>query len=319
MEPQAQPISKQVQGVVIAGGSITPEKVQPCDFRVVGGIDQARLAPLVAASEAFVPQLAQALHSSLGLACETTLRGSEQTPCRTFLEKAGTSYLVSLRLGPQADLALLQIDSMLLFPIVDRLLGGSGGPSELSREVTEIEDQIAKEFVRLVCRELQAAWQSFSVSVALETRQAPSHVQKLFSANDNALVFSFSVNMQSAGGDFQLMLPVSALGAFLGTTTVAEPEHLRKSTMSSRFADKLLGATFGIELALPGGKVPANELLNLSVGKILLLGVSVRTPAVLKIDGHDSFQAVPVRSGNHRGAQLLDRLPQIQPETGNTI
>ena len=71
--------------------------------------------------------------------------------------------------------------------------------------------------------------------------------------------------------------------------------------MSSRFADKLLGATFGIELALPGGKVPANELLNLSVGKILLLGVSVRTPAVLKIDGHDSFQAVPVRSGNHRG------------------
>ena len=89
--------------------------------------------------------------------------------------------------------------------------------------------------------------------------------------------------------------------------------------MSSKFADKLLGASFGIELVLPGGKVPANDLLNLRVGKILLLGVPVRTPAVLKIDGHDSFQAVPVRSGNHRGAQLLDRLPQIHPETGNTI
>ena len=215
--------------MVIAGGSITPEKVQPCDFRVVGGIDQARLAPLVAASEAFVPQLAQALHSSLGLACETTLRGSEQTPCRTFLEKAGTSYLVSLRLGPQADLALLQIDSMLLFPIVDRLLGGSGGPSELSREVTEIEDQIAKEFVRLVCRELQAAWQSFSVSVALETRQAPSHVQKLFSANDNALVFSFSVNMQSAGGDFQLMLPVSLWAPFWAQRPLPNPSTFGKA------------------------------------------------------------------------------------------
>ena len=159
MEPLAQSISKPVQGVVIAGGSITPEKVQPCDFRVVGGIDKARLAPLVAASEAFVPKFTQALHSSLGLTCETSLRASEQTPCRTFIEKVGTSYLVSLRLGPQADIALLQIDSMLLFPIVDRLLGGSGGPSELSREVTEIEDQIAKEFVRLICRELQAAWQ----------------------------------------------------------------------------------------------------------------------------------------------------------------
>jgi flagellar motor switch protein FliM len=319
METLAQPSSKQVQPVVLAGDSITPEKVQPCDFRVVGGIDKARLAPLVAASEAFVPKLAQALHSSLGLTCETTLRSSEQTPCRTFLEKVGISYLVSLRLGPNADIALLQIDSVLLFPIVDRLLGGSGGPSELSREVTEIEDQIAKEFVRLICRELQGAWQTFGVSVALETRQAPSHAQRLFSATDNALVFTFSVNMESAGGDFQLMLPVSALGAFLGANTVAAPEHLRKSTISSKFADKLLGATFGIELTLPGGKVAANELLNLSVGKILLLGVPVRTPAVLKIDGHNSFQALPVRSGSHRGAQLLDRLPQGQPETGNKI
>ena len=266
-----------------------------------------------------MPKFTQAVHSTLGLTAETSLRGSEQMPCRTFIEKVGTSYLVSLRLGPQADIALLQIDSMLLFPVVDRLLGGSGGASELTRDVTEIEDQIAKEFVRLICRELQAAWQVFNVSVALETRQAPSHVQKLFSASDNALVFSFSVNMQSAGGDFQLMLPVSALGAFLGSTTVPEPEHLRKSTMSSKFADKLLGASFGTELVLPGGRVPANDLLNLSVGKILLLGVPVRTPAVLKIDGHDSFQAVPVRSGNHRGAQLLDRLPQIHPETGNTI
>ena len=74
----------------------------------------------------------------------------------------------------------------------------------MSREVTEIEDQIAKEFVRLICRELQRVWQIFGVSVALETRQAPSHLQRLFSANDNALVFTFSVNMQSASGDFQL-------------------------------------------------------------------------------------------------------------------
>jgi len=44
--------------------------------------------------------------------------------------------------------------SMLLFPVVDRLLGDSGGPSDLSREVTEIEDHIAKDSVRLARQEL---------------------------------------------------------------------------------------------------------------------------------------------------------------------
>jgi hypothetical protein len=85
---------------------------------------------------------------------------------------------------------------------------------------------------------------------------------------------------------------------------------------------RVLGFQHGfdpLELSLVGGKVSATDLLNLSVGKILPLGVSVRTPGVLKIGGHDAFKAVPVRSGKHRGAQLLDRVPKSQPETGNTL
>ncbi len=315
----AQSPSTRAEAGVVVNDSIAPDRVQPCDFRVVGGIDKARLAPLVAASETFAPLFTQALHSRLGLTCETSLRSSEQIPCRTFIEKSGSSYVASLLLGSQADIAMLQIDSMLLFPIVDRLLGGSGGPSELSREVTEIEDQIAKEFVQLICQQLQAAWRFFNVEVALGTRQSAAQLQKLFSANDNALVFTFSANLESSGGDFQVMLPVPALGAFLGVTATSTTESSRKGTMNSKLAEQLLGATFGLELALLGGRVPANDLLNLRVGKILSLGVSARTPAVLKIEGHDSFEGVPVRSGRHRGAQLLDRLPQSQPEKGNKI
>jgi flagellar motor switch protein FliM len=318
METPAQPLSAQAQGAVVLSGDIPPGQVQTCDFRVIGGMDKARLAPIVAATEACIASFTRALHSRLGLACELSLRSSEQVSCRTVLDKASGSYLTRLHLGAQQDIAWLQIDSMLLFPIVDRLLGGSGGPNELSREVTEIEDQIAKEFVRLICDELQVAWQTFGVSVSIGTRQSSLQAQKLYSANDNALVFSFSVSLQSAEGDFQVMLPLATIGAFMGANTISAPELSRRGTISPRFADKLLATTFAIELNLPGGTVPANELLNLSVGKILGLGVAVGTPAVLKIDGNDSFEAIPVRSGHRRGAQLLNRLSQSQPETGST-
>ena len=60
-----------------------------------------------------------------------------------------------VEIGTHGDIALLQIDSMLLFPIVDRLLGGSGGPSELSRESPRSKIRLPKNFVRLVCQELQ--------------------------------------------------------------------------------------------------------------------------------------------------------------------
>jgi flagellar motor switch protein FliM len=317
MDTLTQSTSTRPRGAILSQGSIVPEQVQLCDLRTIGGIDKTRLAPVITATEAFATAFTVALHSRLGLSCETGLRSAEQIACRVFLEKAANSYLVSLQLG-QTDMAWVQIDSMLLFPIVDRLLGGSGGPSDLSREVTEIEDQIARVFVQLICQELQTAWRTFKISPSIGVRQPPAQLQNLFSVNDNALVFSFSVNMPSAGGDFQLMLPVAALGGFLGATAIFATEFSRKGTMNPRLADKLLGTTFGLELTLSGGKVAAADLLNLSVGKILQLGVPVRTPAVLKIDGHDSFEAVPVRSGHRRGAQLLDRITQSQPETGTT-
>ena len=172
MDTLTQSPATQPQRVVVAAGDIKSEQVLPCDFRTVGGIDKARLAPLMSAIEGFAAPFSEALRDRLGLTSETTMRSSEQTFCRTFLEKAGSSYLVSLKIGNHGDIALLQIDSMLLFPIVDRLLGGSGGPTELSREPTEIEDEIAKEFVRLICQQLQTTWRTFGVSVSLGARQS---------------------------------------------------------------------------------------------------------------------------------------------------
>ncbi len=319
METLTQSPSKQLQRAVLAAGDFAPEQVLACDFRTVGGIDEARLAPLVSAIEGFARPFAEELGNRFGLTSETTMRSSEQMLCRTFLEKAGSSYLISLKIGNDGDIALLLIDSMLLFPVVDRLLGGSGGPSELSRDPTEIEDQIAKEFVRLMCQQLQTAWQTFGVPVSLGARHSSAQLLRLFSPTDSGMVFSFSVNMQTSGGEFQLILPMTGLGSFLVAGTVTNAELSSKGTMNARFTDKMLATTFGLELTLLGGKVPAADLLHLTVGKILPLGLSVRTPAVLKIEGHDSFEAVPVRTGQWRGAQLLDRLPQTQSETEITV
>jgi flagellar motor switch protein FliM len=319
MEILPQTASATLPSAVISGGSISPEQVRPCDFATIGGVDEARLSPLVKGSEALANSLPQALQSKLKLTCEIALQASEQVPCRTFLEKTGSSYRVLLELGAHSDIALLQVDSALLFPIIDRLLGGSGEPSEMARDVTDIEDQIAQDFVRVFCQELQTAWKNFKVSVELGARQSSDHLQRVFSASDNALVFNFTVTMQSVSGGLQLMLPVASMGAFLGSNTVSIREASRKGTMNARFVEKSLDWSFALELALVGGKVSANDLLNLSVGKILPLGVSVRTPGVLKIGGHDAFKAVPVRSGTHRGAQLLDRVPKSQTETGNTL
>jgi flagellar motor switch protein FliM len=287
--------------------------VKACTFGATNPLESGRLSPMISANETFARRATQSLSSRLGITCEVVSQSSDQIPAKTFLQKAGdTAYIVSVYLEPRHEVALLYIDSMLLFPIVDLLLGGKGQQTEISREVTDIEDQIAKELIKILCQEFQAAWKPFNVDVKIGPRQSSVELQRMFSPADKTLMFNFTANLPETGGGFQLLIPTASSSMFM-SSAVAEASIKKpsgQSAMNSGFADKLLESSFTVDLALLGGKVEANHLLNLSVGKILTLGISVRTPVVLKIGGRDTFEAVPVRSGHHRAAQLIDRIGQ---------
>ena|SRR5882724_1276353 len=293
--------------------TVAPEQVKACTFGATNPLESGRLSPLISANEAFARRATQVLSSRLGLSCEIVMQSSDQIAGRAFLQKAGdTAYIISLYLEPRHEVALLYVDSMLLFPIVDLLLGGKGQASEISREVTDIEDHIAKELIKIICQEFQAAWKAFHVEVRMGTRQSSAELQRMFAPADKTLMFNFTVNLPEAGGGFQLLLPTVSSSVFLNAaveeTTAQKPST--QNAMNTGFGEKLLESHFGLDLTLLGGKVEANHLLNLNVGKILTLGISVRTPVVLKIGGRDAFEAVPVRSGHQRAAQLIDRLGQ---------
>ena len=303
----------QVEVTRSAVRTIAPDQVKACTFGATNPLESGRLSPMISANETFARRATQSLSSRLGIACEVVSQSSDQIPAKTFLQKAGdTAYIVSVYLEPRHEVALLYIDSMLLFPIVDLLLGGKGQQTEISREVTDIEDQIAKELIKILCQEFQAAWKPFNVDVKIGTRQSSVELQRMFSPADKTLMFNFTANLPETGGGFQLLIPTASSSMFMSSAVAEAPikKPSGQSAMNSGFADKLLESSFTVDLTLLGGKVEANHLLNLSVGKILTLGISVRTPVVLKIGGRDTFEAVPVRSGHHRAAQLIDRIGQ---------
>lgn len=306
----------QVEATRSAVRTVTPDQVKACTFGATNPLESGRLSPLISANETFARRATQSLSSRLGIACEVVSQSSDQIPAKTFLQKAGdTAYIVSIYLEPRHEIALLYIDSMLLFPIVDILLGGKGQQTEISREVTDIEDQIAKELIKILCHEFQTAWKPFNVEVKIGARQSSVELQRMFSTADKMLMFNFTANLPETGGGFQLLIPTTSSSMFMSAAVIEAPikKPTGQSAINSGFADKLLESSFTVDLTLLGGKVEANHLLNLTVGKILTLGISVRTPVVLKIGGRDTFEAVPVRSGHQRAAQLIDRIGQTPP------
>jgi flagellar motor switch protein FliM len=61
---------------------------------------------------------------------------------------------------------------------------------------------------------------------------------------------------------------------------------------------------------LPSMKVSVRDLIALQPGYVLKLRAPVRTPGMLVVAGREMFEAVPVRNGTQKAAQVGRR---IQP------
>jgi len=293
---------------------VPAELVKRYDFNASPQIEQEAIQPFTSSLESFAGKLTVAGGAYLGASFDVVLESSEQVTGSTVLEKMPSSaYMISLQVLPQSGTAVLEIEHSLLFPVVDVLLGGSGsGDSPVTRSVTEIEKNIAGEFVRLICRELQSAWRSCGAEEIVPGNHCvPDQLVGLLPAGERVLLCNFSVKMPAAAGSFCVVLPTSSVTTFLRTLLKELPcqAPTPKRDLGQEHTERLLGCSFGAELGIAGARVQVADLVHAEVGGIIKLRVPVRTPACLSIGGRGAFEAHPVRSGGHRAAQLGNRLP----------
>jgi flagellar motor switch protein FliM len=121
----------------------------------------------------------------------------------------------------------------------------------------------------------------------------------------------FEADLANARGAFSLVLSNSLLD--LLTKQIETDRSQKKSRMFSFPAlplrERILDCEMEVSTELPALRVSVKDLVMLAPGSVLKLRSPVQTPAALTIGGRSLFQAVPVRSGQQRAAQLGHRTP----------
>src|SRR5262249_34139374 len=146
-----------------AGGA-GAQVVQPWDVRQAGQIGSEQMRAINQLHEGFARNLTHAVGAYLRIAFDCSLVSAEHLTYREFLHSLPEkTYLASCDLLPMEAIAILQFDLAVAFPVIDLLLGGEGKGGDLGREITEIEEQILESIMRIICRELQNAWQAISL------------------------------------------------------------------------------------------------------------------------------------------------------------
>ena len=280
-------------------------KAEPYNFSRAGQISNEEMQAISTVNDLFARNLTHNLGAWLRTQFDVTLASAEQMMYSEFTERMlEPTYLCSARLEPLDVMGVVQMDLTMAPPIVDLLLGGVGRAGPL-REPTDIEDSILFSVMEIVLRELNLAWQPVGLKFALDKREREAQALRLMPATEKTLCMSFEVRMPEAQGSLNLCLPSVVLNTIL-RRLIAERDRPRRRSSEARERISVLmaDAHFGGVLQFPPMRVNAGELAALTPGKVLRLPLVRHAVGELRVGGLPIFQALPVRSGEHRGAQV---------------
>jgi len=157
----------------------------------------------------------------------------------------------------------------------------------------------------MAVQELNLAWQSVGLEFVFEKRESEPTVPRMLTAGEKTLCVSFEARMPEAQGAMNLCLPAVVLNAILRRLIAEGDRPKRRSKEAHARIRELMGeAKIGAVLQFPMMRLRARELAALEPGTVLRLPLPKHSTSELRVGGLQFGRAHPVRTGEHRGAQL---------------
>jgi flagellar motor switch protein FliM len=292
--------------------SVKPKSKAKSDvykFRQAGQITDEQMKAISSVNDYFAINVKHTVGALLRTKFNVKLVSGEQLPYAEFLDRVlEPTYLCSVRLEPLGATGLLEFDVALALPIIDLLLGGFGGPAPY-RNLTDMEEEILKSVVQLIVHELNTAWAAIGLRFEFDQRETVGSAARTMSVTEKTLALSFEVTMQDVSGALNFCLPAT-LNSILKKYASEQDRRRRPSPENQTRLRELVGTTtVGMTLRFTPMRLHAKELAALAPGNVLRLPMSRHEPAELCVGGVPMARAHPVRSAEHRGAQIIEMIP----------
>jgi flagellar motor switch protein FliM len=250
-----------------------------------------------------------ALSTILRNPVEVRLAGVDQLSYGKFIHGLqDPSHFSVLKAEPLGDRLMLDVELAILYPIIDRLLGGRADDPPPRRAPSDIELPLAGRIVRVFLTNLREVWQGV-LPLRFEVLQVGSHPRllRVLPSDETAVLLSFAIVIGNQQGMMRLCLPCRAIRRIADRLadrgrmeSPVATDHEEGSTDCG--ASDGPGAEVAVTLATTS--ITASELSGLRIGDIIVTETTPDSPAVVLIDGTPRFRGKPGASQGRKAVAL---------------
>jgi flagellar motor switch protein FliM len=283
------------------------------DFRVPDKFPRDLLRQFAHVHDTMARTLTTSLSAQLRATARVEAASAEQQTYQEFLRGASDpGILAAFSAEPLPGSALLELDPVIAFAMLDRLLGGSGDGGVMARPVTDIELTVVQRVLTTVLDNWRDAWLNVATLrprlLGVETN--PLFVQLLGPA-DIVLTVTLVCGLGRQEGRLRLCLPytmleplIRRLAARQWAAAAAEAPGSRREEIRRQLGE----APLPVAVQIGTLRLTLGQIVALRPGDLLPLGVPAGSPAArLLVRGVPKFRVRVGRRGRHLAVQILEQ------------
>ncbi|MGQ9575851.1 MAG: flagellar motor switch protein FliM [Thermoguttaceae bacterium] len=287
------------------------EKIVPYDFKRPERVGKEQMRALQTLHEGFGRNFAAGLSAMLRSMVEVKLTSVDQLTYSEFVFSLENPTCFNLlKAEPLEGNLILDINPSILYPIVDRLLGGGREPAIMARRpLTEIELRIVSRITNLFLDELHHAWENV-LDLHLEVVRVESNPQlaQIVPPNEVVVVISFELALGEIRGMMNLCIPYNSIerisGKLSANSWVAYGRRAATPESIEQISRTLRSSLVGVHVRLASTRITAGELIGLRVGDVVTTQKDVHSPLLVFVEGVPKFRARPGVFKGHKAIRI---------------
>jgi flagellar motor switch protein FliM len=292
-------------------------EIRPYDFKRPERVSKDQMRSLHQLHEAFARNFGAALSGFLRTIVEVRVANIEQLTYAEFIHSLPnpTSFNL-LTCSPLEGQMCLEISPLIIYPIIDRLLGGSNAELFIpQRPLTQIEQRLVSKITDRGMSALAEAWATvLPLQFALNQTESNPQLVQIVPPNEVVVVVAFELKMGGRAGTMSLCIPFNVIEPVvekLASQSWLQYKRGRAGDLRDQLAEKLQRAPLLTTAILAETTITLGDLLNMAPGDLIVTDKPASAAAVLTIEGRKKFLA---NLGQFKGKRALKVSRAITPK-----
>jgi len=293
---------------------LADDEFQTYDLTSQERIIRGRMPTLEIINQRFARVFRTSLSTLLHKVIDVTPLVSDMMKFGEFLKTVPVPASIHLfKMDPLRGMALIIVESKLVFSLIDMFFGGGGRDSVKveGRDFTAIEERIVRKVVEAALACMEDAWSPIEdIRFSFVRSEMNPQFVTIVPPSDVVILSTFTLEMDEFSGSITVCIPYSLVEPLRNKLyTGFQSERLEVDVAwLRRLVSRLLATDVGLSATLGDAEITGRQLLELKVGDIVPLRQDATEMAQVQIEKCLKFRAVVGTSKGSKAVMLKQRL-----------